>query len=1229
MSFDPPFPVVLIGVVAALAVGVAVWREWKGSRKLNPGWFHVPALFFRVAAILTLTIILLNPSQQISTKRESSHSVILLDASRSMSLADKTGTRWEAAREFADSISKGITAEGFTAPRIATFSSALNFTDQDGLPTGKETNLAAAIEQILSGSSKESPDQIMILSDGRIHDRDRLGAALALANAAKVPLSTKVFGIDSFPRNASLVAVQAPRMVRPRSPVAVHVDVTGTGFLPSEMMNLKLTDEEGNVVAQSDFYLPEAPGGEEESKARPVEQVIVFESGLRSGQYHLELSAPGEPEVDLEDNQFSFSVEIATGKLRVLFAEGTHWKRTVGEKGHAWNDMELMTRAWEATGEIEHVSLSPWSQYLNEPNLAGVTFFNGEMLLDRTKGFPTSREELYSFDVLIVSDVSRGNFSDEQMEWVVDWVQNRGGGFLMGGGNTTFDSGKYDQTPWEKIVPVDMRGYGEGNLRQWFDIDIPESVKSHPLWTISPDPKKNEEILKAHPRFTGMNHVRRAKPGALVLAVRRGTNEPVIAAQRYGRGRSVAFMPDPNGGGGTFYLDWGPDDSPVLSANVMHIGLGHGRSFKFNEAVAKMDYGPEPSHPSPWYAQYWVNMVRWLGENSVRWQRDKMAGRVVDAQAHPGERLSVAAEVLAVSEVEELLTLNVGARLDRSGARRTRLLYDRDKREFTGELLVPGDLADEKELRVLFDVDVKGQVISEEVSVGIHRGNPEFQHSAPDPVLLADLAAASGGRILKTLQDAVNSNREAAGKRVREAQQSWYEPLWSFLWPWLVFALCFSLEWWLRRKGSQAADREGSALNRKVATGVVAALLVLGMASNVFAGQERPIEEWIAQLGADRVRLRDEAENFLRNHPEHYEAVNTLVNTTGNAETKARGRNILRYLRSHRWELLGVREIHGDEGEGMALTPGLIVNGNKSAFISRGLQNIRAWNSKTLESFDEIEAPVSDLGEDWMKTRVLQTLAVSPNTKKVAVTDVFGEVLVLDTKTGKELVRFSSADAKPFIQKQKVNPEGMIRFAAYLSDNRGLITGISEGAQLWDGDKGKPYWSSEFREPPLAMAMTPDRKKFVVSVDQEAGELPIYTVDALRGTTLSVLRASGRIEGLVFDEEGRRLLAYGDDGLARVFDFDPATGVLSNEKKYGSGENKCQGVAWGAEGSSILMTSSDPKEGLSEWELESGEILWKAPPLDFDLSNPAWIGEDRMVIPAAKGLLTIWKYTGE
>jgi hypothetical protein len=324
---------------------------------------------------------------------------------------------------------------------------------------------------------------------------------------------------------------------------------------------------------------------------------------------------------------------------------------------------------------------------------------------------------------------------------------------------------------------------------------------NHPVWHMDDDPVKSAAIIATHPRFTGLNRVRRAKPGAIVLATRpEAEDEPVFTAQQYGRGRSIAYLPDPNGGWARYLVSWGPPGGPPHGP---HTEQGHGANFRFDEVAAKSARGPRPPHPSPYYARFWTNVVKWLGENSIRWRRDKFSGRIVTAQAQPGANLAVAAEVLVVSNPAELAALDTGARLDLPGSPRVRLTWDRDRREFTGRLRVPPEVK-EAEMRVLFDVTAGRESFTDMASAGVRTLSREYAASAPDTALMSELAAAGGGAVLHTPADALEALRSAAAARAAAEQRTWHQPLWT-RWPWwAAIVLLLSLEWLLRRRGGTA-----------------------------------------------------------------------------------------------------------------------------------------------------------------------------------------------------------------------------------------------------------------------------------------------------------------------------------------------------------------------------------------------------------------------------------------
>jgi uncharacterized membrane protein len=786
---DPVFPIPVIAVMVLLP---ALWLGYRTvtGRKPSPRWLLGPIVVLRLAALGLVGWILLNPVEPVARAVPDFTTMILVDRSASMGLAPDDGeTRLQEATEWVAAVGGGLEGMGIAAPRVRGFADGLDesdVVDADRLKAaGSATRLAAALDGLALAA--EVPDHVHVVSDGCVQDRSALSGALGRLRAAGATVSTRTVGSDTPPRNAWISRVESPRIVRAGAKVQVGATVRATGLAEGTRLTLSLKDPAGGLIESKQFIA-----------ADEATQTFEFEAALRTADYALELS-PSPGEISLEDNKSRFNIEISSKKLRVLFVDGTHHKRPIGNTGLCVNDLELMTMAFDAAGDIEYLCLTCQDQYLQAPNLFQVSFRNGEMLLNRNVTFPTTREELFSYDVMIISDVPVGNFSKDQLQWVVDWVVERGAGFLMGGGYTTFDCGHYDKTVWEKIIPADMKAYGEGYVEQPYKMSIPKSARSHPIWHFSDDPLENDRILDSHPDWGGMVRIRRVKPGALVLAVRPDTgNEPLIAVQSYGRGRSIAYMPDPNGGWGFNFTKWAPPGKVVVGDTIM---LGTGGNFRFNVENSVPPPGVElKEHPSPYYGRFWVNVVRWLGENSIRWKRDKLAGRALATTATPGGRLPVAAEVLAVTDAAALVALNVGARLDRPGSPRVTLGYDRDRREFVGEVPIPDDLTDAS-VGIVFDVGVDGTTHSDVVPVSVLAANKEFGETRPDQRVMEEIAVAGGSRHFRSVEDAVEAIGEEARRSATTTLESWRRPLWP-RWPWwvaLAGLLCF--EWYLRRRG--------------------------------------------------------------------------------------------------------------------------------------------------------------------------------------------------------------------------------------------------------------------------------------------------------------------------------------------------------------------------------------------------------------------------------------------
>jgi uncharacterized membrane protein len=783
LDWHPSLPLPVIYSLAGLAaVAALVFILFTPTLR---GWAKLPVLLLRFATLVALVVIALNPVATDKAPETKRAAAVLLDTSTSMVL----GTRAADASAFVNDTTKAFGTGPLQRYSYGAETKILGATPP--APAGRNTLLGNALRRALD--AQPPPASLLVTGDGGSDDRTELDAAARLAKARGVPIHVHpVGGVDPM-SNSWIAGIRVSRSVRPQASVPVQVWVGSRGF--TQPLTLKLLNVGGTTLASTKV----------QPTAQPVPVTLDFTAGIRGENFRIVLETP-ESDIISEDNELTFQLEVTSPKIRVLYLEGTHISHpvAVGSMTATWNTMELKTRAWDATGEIETDMLSPITQFANSKNLFKIRrFLGGGMELDRTHGFPKSRDELFNYDVVICGDVPRGNFTEEEMQWVVDLVTRRGGGFCMIGGYTSFDSGDFDQTPWEKITPVDMVEYGHGYSNKATDLLIPEAARSHPIWRIDPDPSENERILAEHPTFFGFHDIRRAKPGAINLGLHADGQGPLITVQSYGRGRSMAFLSDTNGGWAKDYVHWGEEKSGASINGSRE--LGHGPEILTSTSgMTDEDAVPRGMiHPSPYFGQFWVNTVRWLAENSIRRLGEGISGRAADSVARPGTDLAISAEITAGVSAEEMPGLPVTARLLLPGSRAQRLKWDRDRREFTGSIEVPSEI-DAKNVGLIFECETNTRTISDRTNLPVLSLNPEIERVEATPGLLRDLAAATGGREVATPHEAAAALQSDID-RSQKAEIILLRPAWDKPLFWAVLAGLLGAEWLLRKLGRRAA----------------------------------------------------------------------------------------------------------------------------------------------------------------------------------------------------------------------------------------------------------------------------------------------------------------------------------------------------------------------------------------------------------------------------------------
>jgi len=380
--------------------------------------------------------------------------------------------------------------------------------------------------------------------------------------------------------------------------------------------------------------------------------------------------------------------------------------------------------------------------------------------------------------VVIFSDVSKGDFTPEQLKNTERFVTEFGGGFAMVGGHTSFGAGGYQHTLIDNLIPVAMEQEADVT-KNLFQPRVLDNAWTHPIMHLSGNPEENRQIWTTKfPTLQGYNRCDRAKPGATVLLEHPRDRTPygpavILATQEVGKGRTMALTTDTTYlWGQWFETIWGEKIDPSLPLT-------------------------EQNCDSRYFKQFWLNAVRWLSAHRFDFEHDLVA---IDlAQTYCAPNLDLPVRVRAANRGgQETADAEVILHLwnDDTEVQTVRALYSEEQRSYQANVKLPaagkfrlqatahfqdGKTADDQQILVGEDMDWEMADI---------RARPET---------LAALSRWSGGRVfsLQTNDAVLMANAMGGGKPATVEYRK--TPLWDKSW-WLgTIVGLLAAEWIVRR----------------------------------------------------------------------------------------------------------------------------------------------------------------------------------------------------------------------------------------------------------------------------------------------------------------------------------------------------------------------------------------------------------------------------------------------
>jgi uncharacterized membrane protein len=784
----------VLALGTALLVLILAWRALRRDTFVR----RYILLSLRALGLAAALVLFFQPGLQLRhVTRVPNHVAVLLDTSESMNLAEQAGekTRVQRAAHLLRHEAKVLeTLRRDHKIDFYTFGDRLLPATEEALtrPQGPAahadgTRIREALAALRQRYEGRDLAGVVLLSDGR--DNGRLSDAEAerrqrekeagpfdadtrdFLRALDAPVHTVAIGKPGL-QDIAIARVLSDEFAFARTAVQVEARLLVLSAEAAGWVGQRLPvtlRRDGVPVATVDVEV--VPGQREY-------RVLFPFTPERVGKYLYEIGTPVlAGEAISENNRRAFVLKVIRDKIRVVHVAGRP----------TW-DVRFLR------GLLKH-----------DPNIDLVSFFILRSPSDidlgpasETSLIPFPCEELFqqqlrSFDLVVLHNFNYNAYCAQYLQpTIVPFVQE-GGALMMIGGDLSFSSGGYYGSDVAQVLPVELYpdsqpaflfpGARDRHISpEPFRARLSLEGRSHPVTALRLDVRENEARWEALPPLDGVNLVPRLKPKAVPLLHHPSLKDeggrplPVLSVHEFGKGRSLAFLADSS-------WRW---------------GFGAAAAAPAADASAERPQAADVRATA--YQRFYEQAIRWLVRDpsqrllkietsETEYGRDQPI-RVEVRALGPDYRPAVRAEVSL-----SLQRIGQGESVEREQQRTVRTNEDGEA-HLELEPLKPGGY------RLTGRATLGGRP-AEEIEVFLVRGaGRELESPEADGRLLAALSQATGGESRDP--DKGLSGLKFHPPHVVRINEHRDIEVWSRSWVLLLAALCFGLNWTLRRRWGYA-----------------------------------------------------------------------------------------------------------------------------------------------------------------------------------------------------------------------------------------------------------------------------------------------------------------------------------------------------------------------------------------------------------------------------------------
>jgi uncharacterized membrane protein len=757
LRFTGDHPVFLV-LAVALGLAAVMWWLYRREAKSHPGRFSWLPGALRSLAVFVLVLALSGPvMRRETTQRRLGRVVLAVDTSASMKLEDGadggsgSAPRLTRAERLLlagpNPLLKKLTEtqdvelvllRGQQTQRLWWHRQGGRDTPGD-MPHSLEvpadaplTNLDATLREALGPAAPGTA--LVVLSDGQ-HNAPGSPEEFATAmKQATTPIFTVGFGSEVPPPDLSVLNVLTAESVFSEENLQGRVLISDS--LPAGTpANLRIVS--GGKTMWERNFIGEGKGERRFDFSFPVKELPPAPAAERDKTLRLlnvQVAVQGERasiEKTRSNNSREVALHLLTKKRKVLILDG----RPRWETRYVHNHFDRDDR-WQASLVLDDFA----------PNAA-----EGAI----QKEFPKTREELLTFDLVLLGDISPARLSAPQVQWLVEFVEKRGGGLVM------IDGARRHLREWAKgataaLVPVTWSGQDAKLAGATWQLTA--DGESAPALRLSDSPSANASLWPTLPPMMWAAQVS-PQPASVVLAELRMPNA---------QARAPAAVFRQVGAGAVLYL--ATDDL-----------------WRWRYQVADL-----------YHQRLWMQIASWIAAPPFQAEDQRLSIGTDRLRYVPGEQSEIrvrvrnaAGELVNNAEPRAFLLLD--------GKEVAALQLEPDPTHFgVYRTQTPPLKAGAYEVAIAESATAPRSDLRLSLRVA-DPGNPEWATLTMNRPLLESMAATSGGRFLREEQAATElpnllQSVDRKQTTVRETI------LWSSWWWFGAVIVLLTLEWLLRKR---------------------------------------------------------------------------------------------------------------------------------------------------------------------------------------------------------------------------------------------------------------------------------------------------------------------------------------------------------------------------------------------------------------------------------------------